>query len=78
MFYKKTSKKQKKIKKDIRRYLQKVLTLKNQLVTRTGFEPIHACVKGMCVKPFHQRAMYLNNQARYIITKKTNMSIGKM
>ena len=35
-------------------------TLNNQLVTRTGFEPIHACVKGMCVKPFHQRAMYLN------------------
>ena len=78
MFYKKTSKKQKLNKKDIRRYLQKVLTLKNQLVTRTGFAPIHACVKGMCVKPFHQRAMYLNNQARYIITKKMNMSIGKM
>ena len=44
------------------------------MVTRTGFEPVYACVKGMCVKPFHQRAMYLNNQARYIITKKTNMS----
>ena len=26
------------------------------LVTRTGFEPVNACVKGMCVKPLHQRA----------------------
>ena len=26
------------------------------LVTRTGFEPMNACVKGMCVKPLHQRA----------------------
>ena len=28
-------------------------------MTRTGFEPVHACVKGMCVKPFHQRAFLL-------------------
>ena len=27
-----------------------------KLVTRTGFEPMNACVKGMCVKPLHQRA----------------------
>ena len=26
------------------------------LVTRTGFEPMNACVKGMCVEPLHQRA----------------------
>ena len=26
------------------------------MVTRTGFEPVYACVKGMCVKPLHQRA----------------------
>lgn len=28
------------------------------MVTRTGFEPVYACVKGMCVKPLHQRALY--------------------
>ena len=28
------------------------------MVTRTGFEPVYACVKGMCVKPLHQRAFY--------------------
>ena len=27
------------------------------MVTRTGFEPMNACVKGMCVKPLHQRAI---------------------
>ena len=27
------------------------------MVTRTGFEPVYACVKGMCVKPLHQRAL---------------------
>ena len=27
------------------------------MVTRTGFEPVYACVKGMCVKPLHQRAI---------------------
>ena len=26
------------------------------LVTRTGFEPVNAAVKGRCVKPLHQRA----------------------
>ena len=26
------------------------------LVTRTGFEPMNAAVKGQCVKPLHQRA----------------------
>ena len=26
------------------------------MVTRTGFEPMNACVKGMCVQPLHQRA----------------------
>ena len=25
-------------------------------MTRTGFEPMNACVKGMCVEPLHQRA----------------------
>ena len=28
-----------------------------EMVTRTGFEPVYACVKGMCVKPLHQRAI---------------------
>ena len=28
------------------------------MVTRTGFEPVYACVKGMCVKPLHQRAIF--------------------
>ena len=28
------------------------------MVTRTGFEPVYACVKGMCVKPLHQRAIH--------------------
>ena len=27
------------------------------MVTRTGFEPMNACVKGMCVQPLHQRAI---------------------
>ena len=26
-------------------------------MTRTGFEPVNAAVKGRCVKPLHQRAM---------------------
>ena len=26
-------------------------------MTRTGFEPMNACVKGMCVQPLHQRAI---------------------
>ena len=30
-----------------------------KMVTRTGFEPVYACVKGMCVKPLHQRAITL-------------------
>ena len=25
-------------------------------MTRTGFEPVNAAVKGRCVKPLHQRA----------------------
>ena len=29
------------------------------MVTRTGFEPVYACVKGMCVKPLHQRANFI-------------------
>ena len=28
-----------------------------QMVTRTGFEPVNAAVKGQCVKPLHQRAI---------------------
>ena len=28
----------------------------NKMVTRTGFEPVNAAVKGRCVKPLHQRA----------------------
>ncbi len=31
-------------------------TPKNKMVTRTGFEPVNAAVKGRCVKPLHQRA----------------------
>ena len=27
------------------------------MVTRTGFEPVNAAVKGRCVKPLHQHAM---------------------
>ena len=27
------------------------------MVTRTGFEPVNAAVKGRCVKPLHQRAI---------------------
>ena len=27
------------------------------MVTRMGFEPMNACVKGMCVEPLHQRAI---------------------
>ena len=39
-----------------------VKTCKNKikLVTRTGFEPMNACVKGMCVQPLHQRAKKQN------------------
>ena len=33
------------------------MTSINQMVTRTGFEPMNACVKGMCVQPLHQRAI---------------------
>ena len=33
------------------------LSYKPNMVTRTGFEPMNACVKGMCVKPLHQRAI---------------------
>ena len=33
------------------------------MVTRTGFEPVYACVKGMCVKPLHQRAIKSFNGA---------------
>ena len=29
------------------------------MVTRTGFEPVNAAVKGRCVKPLHQRANVL-------------------
>ena len=28
--------------------------LKLSMVTRTGFEPVNAAVKGQCVKPLHQ------------------------
>ena len=31
-----------------------------KMVTRTGFEPMNACVKGMCVQPLHQRAKKQN------------------
>ena len=34
------------------------------MVTRTGFEPVYACVKGMCVKPLHQRAIFLMARPR--------------
>ena len=34
------------------------------MVTRTGFEPVYACVKGMCVKPLHQRAFLTLFMAR--------------
>ena len=27
------------------------------MVTGTGFGPVNACVKGMCVKPLHQPAI---------------------
>ncbi len=37
------------------------------MVTRTGFEPVYACVKGMCVKPLHQRA-FLNKRLIYFNT----------
>ena len=45
--------------------IEKIINKKNDLksrfnyilVTRTGFEPMNACVKGMCVKPLHQRAL---------------------
>ena len=26
-----------------------------KMVRRTGFEPVSVCVKGICVKPLHQR-----------------------
>ena len=32
-------------------------TPKKKMVTRTGFEPVNAAVKGRCVKPLHQRAI---------------------
>jgi hypothetical protein len=32
------------------------LVIKYQMVTRMGFEPMNAAVKGQCVKPLHQRA----------------------
>jgi hypothetical protein len=28
-----------------------------KMVTRRGFEPLHASVKGWCVEPLHQRAI---------------------
>ncbi len=28
------------------------------MVTRTGFEPVNDAVKGRCVKPLHQRAIF--------------------
>ena len=31
------------------------------MVTGTGFGPVNACVKGMCVEPLHQRAIYIQN-----------------
>ena len=31
-------------------------TPKKKMVTRTGFEPVNAAVKGRCVKPLHQLA----------------------
>ncbi len=27
------------------------------MVTRTGFEPVNAALRGQCVKPLHQRAI---------------------
>ena len=33
------------------------------MVTGTGLEPVNACVKGMCVKPLHQRR--IKNGAGY-------------
>ena len=32
------------------------------MVTRTGFEPVNDAVKGRCVKPLHQRAMYVKSR----------------
>ncbi len=32
--------------------LKKLYILFEIMVTRTGFEPVHACVKGMCVNRF--------------------------
>ena len=39
------------------------------MVTRTGFEPVYACVKGMCVKPLHQRAILLIHQFIFIMAE---------
>ena len=37
-----------------------------QMVTRTGFEPVNDAVKGRCVKPLHQRAIYVNREVNVI------------
>ena len=36
------------------------------MVTRTGFEPVNDAVKGRCVKPLHQRAIYVNREVNVI------------
>ena len=33
------------------------------MVPEAGLEPVYACVKGMCVKPLHQRAIKSFNGA---------------
>ena len=38
------------------------LLLTKTLVTRMGFEPMNAAVKGQCVKPLHQRAIKENKR----------------
>ena len=32
-------------------------TVVDLAVTRTGFEPVNAALRGRCVKPLHQRAV---------------------
>ena len=39
------------------------------MVTRTGFEPVNAAVKGRCVKPLHQRAtvlLYISTELEFV------------
>ena len=36
------------------------------LVTRKGFEPLYVALRGLCVRPLHQRAI-TNEQTNFII-----------